>query len=214
MSKAKRLKIGKYLRELSIVIIGVAVTLYAGNFISNIKEKKDLRQQLENIYAELEENLEKIEMLTVYYKNHERLQKILIESIDNPKQSNNDSISKYVRIASNLVRFTYKKGAYETFLNSGSMKLLKDRNLLTDITEGYLMLERTKEGHDSYLDLKTQEILKVFGNIETAEVLSQSIDIKKPQYRSLFNFYAGVSVPEIYSKEAKKQIKKVLLNKK
>jgi hypothetical protein len=42
LEKLRQLKIGNYFRELPVVIIGVAVTLYAIDAITKIKEKVNI----------------------------------------------------------------------------------------------------------------------------------------------------------------------------
>ncbi|MDR3287280.1 MAG: hypothetical protein LBT27_07550, partial [Prevotellaceae bacterium] len=67
IKQLKQLKIGNYFRELSVVIIGVAVTLFASNAITNAKAQKDLNIQLNAVYAELEYDLQKIDNLIDFY---------------------------------------------------------------------------------------------------------------------------------------------------
>jgi len=84
--KLKQLKIGNYFRELSVVIIGVAVTLYASNAITNAKAQKDLHIQLNAVYAELEYDLQIINSLIDFYDDVEQLRKYVTEDYHNPGQ--------------------------------------------------------------------------------------------------------------------------------
>lgn len=203
--KKKSRRISSYIRELSIVIIGVAVTLYASTLINNTKEKKDLEQQLSLIYTELESNVKSLEGLVDYYYRHERLRKYLIESIDNPQVGTNDSIRKYEYTAGEMFVFVYKKGAYEMFLNSGAIKLMTNRNLLLDITECYTMLEIIKNDFDKYAEMKTIEFQKLNNLSKTTHNKS----ILNPEYHSLLNFYINMQKGD-YPIEVKDHLKKVL----
>jgi len=205
--KIKNLKVGDYLRELSIVIIGVAITLYAGNIIGDRKEQKDLNLQLTAVYAELEENLVNVDSIKRYYDDSFQLRKYLIESFKNPHFKNNDSIRKYERVASFISTFYYKKGAYEMFVNSGAMKLLSDREQLLNITESYAMLEALKDGSESYADSKMQVMQSVYHK-DTPTAFNS--DIMDPRYNFMFNFQALTSGMENSANEVRIQIEKTL----
>ena len=56
-------KIGKYLREISVVVIGVAITLSVSVWLGNRNEKKDIALHLHAIKMELEENEKNLENL-------------------------------------------------------------------------------------------------------------------------------------------------------
>ena len=49
--------ITKYLRELSVVVAGIAITFIASNWISNRNAQKELANDLEAVRIELEDNL-------------------------------------------------------------------------------------------------------------------------------------------------------------
>lgn len=202
-----KLKISNYFRELSIVIIGVAITLYVSNCISSANEKENLRLQLTTIYTELEDNQVKLDYIIDYYKKHEHFRDLLIENISKPQQTLNDSINEYENIIGKIIPFTFKKGAYEMFLQSGAMKLLKDRNQLLNITESYILLEIAKEQHERYNNTKMQLFINVY---ETESKLFLNIDINNPVYQGLINFHASNSGNRFYLEEAKAQIGKVL----
>lgn len=129
--------IQRYLRELSIVIIGVATTLFASNIIVDIKEQKDLDTQINAIYAELNDNQELVSRLIADYNAHNRLKELFLQTLDKSVKIDKDTMNLYIRNIGKVTPFTYKMGAYEMFLNSGAMKLMKDRELLMDITECY-----------------------------------------------------------------------------
>lgn len=210
MKKRNHRKISSYLRELSVVVIGVAITLYASNFVTSLREKKDLNQQLKAIYIELEDNIKKIDELIAHYEKASCLRIALLEFVENPQPQNRDSVHKYTYVVGRVETFTYKKGAYEMLLNSGAMKLL-DRTQLLDITESYDMLEILKESHDRYADLQTKQVEKLY-DLDTKQIIV-NYDITEPQFLGIRNFFISVSGKEYYPKETKKQIEKVLSNK-
>jgi hypothetical protein len=200
-------KIIRYVRELSIVVIGVAVTLCASSIVGMIKEKQDLNLQLAAIQTELEFNLERAGEIIDFYKRHEHLGQVIMKNIDHPQQVN-DSINKPNSGVARIAPFVYKKGAYEMFINSGAMKLLADRKLLLNITECYIWLESTKEGSQRYNDAKMQEFTKL-NNLDTKTYLGD-IDISDPRFHGIINFYIGFNGFGYTPESAKEQIEKTL----
>ncbi|MDR3251728.1 MAG: hypothetical protein LBT42_08725 [Tannerella sp.] len=208
--KLRQLKIGNYFRELSVVIIGIAVTLYASDAITGAKEKEGMNIQMNDIYAELEFNLFIIDRLTPHFDGVDSLKEYLRKDYKNPGQGYADSLRNYIHVVGQTHSFLYKKGAYEMFLNSGSAKLFEDKTLLSGITECYAMMEMAKESVDRDMSLKMDMIRKLY-DYDTEAVVDEDMDLKRPMYRSLYNYYmvstggGGESL-----KNAKESIEKAL----
>lgn len=205
----KELKIGSYLRELSVVIIGVAVTLYVGNAITNMKEKKDLDLQLNAIYNELEENSKRLDPVIEFYHLHENLRNYLYEIIEYPERYNNDSINKYRKVLSYSIGFSYKRAAFDMFVNSGAMKLLTDRKQLLEITESYAILEEFKQGHDAHFALKAQTFSDIY-RMDKAQLFGKDYNIMAPEWNIQFNFHALNNGMEELARSVKEELGKVL----
>jgi len=183
--KLKKIKIGSYLRELSIVIIGVAVTLTAGGIIGNIQEKNDLKLQMDAIYTELEDNKERVESLKEFYEERRKLQFLLIKDHRNPGSVDQDSIKKYNNVVGRVKSFVYKNNAYSMLINTGAIKSFKNKKLLLDITESYTLLQSIKESHMEQMGLLAQLFNNVY-SMDSNWVIDQH-DIKK--FPGLYNFY-------------------------
>jgi len=205
----KQFNIGNYLRELSVVIIGVAVTLYGGSIINNIKEKKDLDLQLTAIYTELEENSRRLDNIIEYHKQHELLRKYLFSVNDDSGAYSNDSIMKYDNVLSTTASFSYKKGAFDMFINSGAMKLLTDRKKLLEITECYAMLEEFKHDNDAFFELKMQILSETY-KIDRKLIFYEDYDLRDPQWNSKFNFHLLNSGMEELAIKVKEELEKTL----
>lgn len=208
MIKFRFSKILKYFRELSIVIIGVAVTLLAGNLINSLNEDKNLQLQLNAIQLELTGNRERVEDLVNFYAEHDKLKQLLTLAITEGVEVDKDTMSLYVRNIGKIPPFTFKKGAYEMFLNSGVMKQMKDHELLIDITDSYAMLEIVKDSHNRYVEMKLQEIMKLYAG--NTKYITGDIDIKHSIFQSIVNFYISLSEQGYYAKQADLLIGKVV----
>lgn len=205
----QEMKLGNYFRELSIVIIGVAVTLFVGNVITGVKEKKDLRLHLVAIYNELEYNFKEINSITEYNENTQLLRKYLLESVENPQSGTNDSIRKYEKVAWMSYWFEYKKDAYDMFVNSGAMKLLDNRELLLDITASYSMLESQRILNEKRMNSKMQIIQDIY-KLEKKDLFAKDMELLTPAMSQLFNFQALYQGSEDITHGVKSQIEKTL----
>ena len=209
LSHLKRFKLPNFLREVLVVIIGVAITLYAGGVINDLKEKKDLDLQLNAIYVELEENLSRLDEIIKYHREHELLRNYLFKVIADPEKYNNDSIIKYHRILSTIASFSYKRGAFDMFVNTGAMKLLSDRNQLLEITESYAMLDEFKQDNDRVFDLKIQILSETY-RLDRKLIFKEKYDLRDPQWNSLFNFHLLNNGMEELALKVKKELEKAL----
>lgn len=207
--RLKQIKFPKYLREVSVVIIGVAVTLYAGGVINGIEEKKDLSLQLNAVYTELEENCKRLDVIIEYHREHEHLRNYLFRVVADSGAYNNDSIMKYDRVLSSIVPFSYKRGAFDMFVNTGAMRLLSDRNQLLEITESYAMLDEFKQDNDRVFELKTQIASETY-SIDRKLLFGKNYDFRDPHWNRKFNFHLLNNGMEESAQKLKDELEKVL----
>jgi hypothetical protein len=161
MSKLKKStgRIGKYLREISVVVIGVAITLSASYWLGVKNEKRDITLHLKAIKMELEENAKDMDSLiellkpelsyTVYLQSHDK------------KSLDKDTLNSYFFYCYNVAPVvTFKINAFEMFKTSGTMRLVNDRELLLAIWNVYDELALLKQLNDEQNKLKWNFIEK------------------------------------------------------
>ena len=152
-SKISINKIGKYLRETSIVVIGVAITLSISYWIGIKNEKRDMELHLRAIKMELAENASDIGSLikslqpecgyAAYLQSHDK------------KSLDKDTLNSYFLLCySSPGSFTFKTNAFEMFKSSGTMRLMNDKELLKEIWNVYDGLTILKEIIDEHNKLK------------------------------------------------------------
>lgn len=205
VQKVKRMHPLQYLRELSVVIIGVAITFYLSDVFAESKERKEIKLHINTIYSELEHNLEIVNKLSDFYNDHLRLRELLSNLVFDPEVVNMDSLNYYSHVAFSSVHFTYKKGAYQMLINSGLMKSISDKQLLLDITDAYLQLELVKEAHEAHMVLKNQEVAKLYSNVDFKST-EDRLYITDPNLTNLYNFHALNNGISGSINEAKEQI--------
>jgi len=151
--------IGKYLRELSIVVTGIAITIGIGLWVSSKNSEKDLKLNLNAIKLELEENImylidREAELLpewkyAEYLKSHKK------------DQLDFDIIKGFAKNGYTNVDFIFfKTGAFEMFKSSGAMRLLKNKELMQKIWDTYFWLHRQEVAFEKLTQIKIDELLK------------------------------------------------------
>ena len=160
MNKSKNSieKIGKYLRELSVVVIGVAITLSASYWISNKNEKKDMSLYLNTIKLELAENKNTLDE-TVKRSQGSVKYADYLRSHDK-KLLNPDTIKSYNSYFYDASSITIKTNAFEMFRTSGNMRLIEDKELLLSIWNAYTNLLELKQRVDQGMQIKLDELMK------------------------------------------------------
>ncbi len=196
----------KYLRELSIVVVGIAITFGVSNWISSRNQQKDLQRYLEMVKMELQDNLVITQQQFEFYDQTGKLAKYLYFT---GKQDNlqADSLDKYVDIMRDLKYMTYKTSAFEMLKSSGAMRLIKDKELLKSIWDCYSQLEYAKTVGDRELEIKNKE----GRNAVMENGLSDIFKLWKPEYKRLFHYYATYTASESVFRTCGQQIEKTLL---
>lgn len=198
---------GKYLREVSVVILGVAVTLIATNWISNRGEKKDLELYLDAVELELEDNLKQLEIAKNFMNQAHRLGEYFKST--KLENLNADSIKPYYNVLNEAYLFVYKAGAFDMLKTSGAMRLIKDKELVLDIWQSYSNLERYKAEHDMYMTEKSSMMTSLYYQYEDLGDIEEFIDIfLDPKNSQLRVFYKSRGGGAIWS--CINQVKKTL----
>lgn len=151
--KKKENNIIKYLRELSVVIVGIAITFTGSSLINRCSDKNDLNMYLNAVKLELEDNLKLAEERSAYFYKSTLLNDYLRSEI--PEQLNTDTLRSYRDITHNFSFLIYKTSAFDMFKTSGAMRQIKDKKLLQNIWDCYTKLEQVKLESDHYMQNKS-----------------------------------------------------------
>jgi hypothetical protein len=160
-AKVKQVKpIVQYLRELSVVAVGVAITIVIGLWINNRNNKNDLKQYLNTIKLELETNAKDLDssikkmQLSIayadYLRNHDK------------KSINRDTLDVFTFEGgmNTISSFPFKTNAFDMFKTSGVMRLVENKELLLSIWGIYSDINEAKEALNMLMQTKLEEIKK------------------------------------------------------
>jgi len=131
MKKSKNvfLKTGKYLREISVIVIGVAITLSVSQWINNRSQRQDIAIHLSAIKTELEENIALIKNIIGHNLLPEVRYTNYLISLRDGQSLNADSILSYISAWALVSQHSLQSIAFESLKNSRLMHLINDREL-------------------------------------------------------------------------------------
>jgi len=159
MIKLKIPNITNYLREVSVVVIGVAITLISSYWLTNRSEQRDIDLYLNAIALELKENINYVDFEISYLEDWVSYGRYLLSR--DKKSLHPDSIrtEDYPGLGA-IHNLDFQISAFEMFKVSGTMRLISDKELLHSVWKAYFTIERVKWTVDKYYGLKWEHGLR------------------------------------------------------
>ena len=190
--------IKKYIRELSVVFLGVIATLYITNKISERNEQRQLKQQLEAVKLELADNIETLDGFIAFFDDTYKLKNIFRSGKkweDIPQEERkyyNNQVRGVVK------HFNYKHDAFDMLKATGNLRLIENKELLLDITKCYSKMETARNMTNDYMNVKRNVIWNNYnGDFDKAIALVDG-------------YIMNVDGMHLILKSSKTQIEKVL----
>jgi hypothetical protein len=188
-SKISIKNLGKYTREVSVVVIGVAITLSATLWIGKKNEKKDMALYLNAIKIELEENTATMSKSIEYLRPEVEYENYL--ATHDKKLLNEDSLGYYATHNCYLLnKFAFKTNAFEMFKSSGIMRLIDDKELLLSIWNVYTSIVSLNETLKWHFDTKWRYMEKDLIFVENGMFDLSKLANETPMY---FFYNIGLS---------------------
>lgn len=132
-----------YMRQLLVVIVGVALTFAAAGLVERWREARQVRSVMQLVYEELktdrtltEEVSRGIALLDEYGRDYRRIPA--------------DTLEKYRSDVERTADFAPQTDALELLRSSGTMALVRDNGLLLEVLECYTFLQRFGAAVDNY----------------------------------------------------------------
>lgn len=177
-----KLPFSKYLRELSIVIIGVLITLLITNLISYKTKQREIRSAMILIKTELQDNLQNLEKARHKWGTEQRIYDLILTHINHIKEIPADTLQFYKKIIGDKHSLSVKTDSYEVFKSSMLMQYIKDKNFLRELSQTYSMIENLDEQLIYYTNLKGNGLNHLMNNID-----KHALD--KWMYGTIYDYY-------------------------
>ena len=134
-------QVGDYIRQTSIVVIGVLITFAGSELVTQNSEKKDIQATMSLIRDELKSNRENYESIVSEFREDERLSSLLVEYDLKHRTIPEDSLIQFRFLMGHIRSFYYSQNALDILKNSMLMQKISDKELLLQLTGIYEVLD-------------------------------------------------------------------------
>lgn len=100
-------QVGDYIRQTSIVVIGVLITFAGSELVTQNSEKKDIQATMSLIRDELKSNRENYESIVSEFREDERLSSLLVEYDLKHRTIPEDSLIQFRFLMGHIRSFYY-----------------------------------------------------------------------------------------------------------
>jgi len=146
--------LGDYVRQISIVVIGVLITFMGSDLVTQNSEKKDIRATMSLIRDELKGNREKFDYIVSEFREDEQLSTLLVEHDLKLRTIPEDSLKQFIFLMGHIRSFSQTRNALDILKSSMLMQKISDKELLLQLTGIYEVLDGFKETINGYYDIK------------------------------------------------------------
>jgi hypothetical protein len=175
---------GKYLRELSVVVIGIAISFSINNWINERSEKKDMTLYLNAVKVELEENSIPLQSLKKHYERCQEYSNYLLTH--DRTLMDKDTLFSYTDIEYSTQPVLFTTSAFEMLKTSGYMRFIEDKDFLKSIWTIYNGLSTIEKASNSYAEEKMKSI---FIDIKSGEITEEALDKRTFRIIPMHDFF-------------------------
>lgn len=154
-------KIGDYIRQFSIVTGGVLLTLWLTGRITESSKQREVRQALQLVELELQDNLQVIRQYERRYCEEKRIAQCLLKSDFSLSAFPPDTVEVYwISITNGMGKpYRFLTDALEMFKTTGIASDIADKQIIIDLLHCYNELAAFDNSMSLYYDLRTKAVL-------------------------------------------------------
>lgn len=152
--KAKWANYISYFRELSVVIIGILITLAITTTINNHNRQRELKGMLTLVKEELIENRQTLESIKEKWEKEQHLFQLLRVNRKDITQIPADTLNDYTFAIGSLYRFNAKNESYDVLKSSILIQYIKEKKLQYSLSALYSSFSSLDNQLKSYSERK------------------------------------------------------------
>lgn len=165
-NRQKRRSWIRYVRELSVVIIGVLTTLLITSILSDRARQAEVERALTLVKTELEENLQKIGWAQQKWETEQRVYALIRQNIDRIEAIPLDTLRKYRKVIGDKHSLAVVTDSYEVLKSSLLMQYIKDKDFLSELSKTYGIIGLIGDKLNNYSNIKGNGINHMMSSID------------------------------------------------
>jgi len=198
-------KFGSYLiyaaGEIFLLVIGILLALQINNWNANRKDREEAKKSFQNISRQLKEDRNELIRVRDFNNYYSARYERAVQLIAGKDSEKTDTLTVLIMELSQYSDFHRSENIYETLVNSGSIKMLKN----SEITSGLQKLEMTYTSLNKLEDIHWEIILNELYPELRGVINYATLEIVKPE--RLFSVeIQNFLVESIYLTKAKELI--------
>lgn len=155
-------RVGDYVRQTSIVVIGVLITFAGSEVVTRCSEQKDIKSTMLLIRDELKMNRKNFDNILSEFGKDEHLSALLVTHDMNCRAIPEDSLKQFRSSIGQVRGFIYTRNALDILKNSMLMQKISDKEFLLSLTDVYETLEGYKMSVNGYYDMKEEAVIPFY----------------------------------------------------
>lgn len=167
---------GDYIRQLSVVILGIIVTFAASKAITDYSESKEVTNALRLVRDELIFNKEAVKRISARIELEQNICRYVLQFKDCIEQASEDTLRTYQSMPFQTRRIIYMKDANELLKTSSLFQKIEPKLLALQIIKAYNDLEIVSLNVSGFYATKDDHITRLLNNKE--------FDIYSDEYKS------------------------------
>ncbi len=138
-------RIGDYIRQLSIVVLGIVITFMGSDLISNYAKQREVRASMLLIKSELEENQKEIRDVREKWKRDCSFCLLLQKEGFQYHNIPRDTLIKYKSTLTSVWGVSYVTDALDVLKSSGLLQYVSDKKFVYKLTELYQKIREVEK---------------------------------------------------------------------
>lgn len=144
-SATKNWRIGDYIRQLSIVILGIVVTFVGGNIIGDYSKQRELAAVMQLLKSELRDNQDRLLYVKEKIAVESRISDRFIKHGFRYQEIPEDTLLLYMRVINSTLNFKYSDNSMEVLKNSSLIQYITDKDFATSLMQTYELMRDFQE---------------------------------------------------------------------
>lgn len=158
-------RVGNYIRQLSVVTLGIIITFMGSDLISERNTQKRLKTALQLVKSELILTRDAIESMKSQYDQEAAVGLYLQKYKNHIEQANEDSLKMSINIPFRTTHYQYNEDAMEMLKTSGLIQQIENQELAIKLIKtNNIIKERAYGNFNVYADNKNKKQDKLHEN--------------------------------------------------
>lgn len=149
-----------YIRDISIVIVGIVITFAGSELVSRQVKKKEIRAVMELIKDKFESNIRHMEEVLQVIESERMLYVDLMDNRFDLRRMPLDSLQVRRGLITYVSNFVPKKDAFDLLKSSSLMQYIRNKELMLKIIEVYDRLYGVEIDIRAYYEYKSRAIME------------------------------------------------------